>query len=121
MKTIAQELVKVAKQVVAESKGTVEFIRNSAYCRKMIGEITLENFIFSAKDCEKNFLTDLRLAVEEATMSAVNPKDITHSYSVVASYQNTPGIQITANITMVPEETKWNILQNLKAKGYRIK
>jgi hypothetical protein len=118
---IASTLIAESRKMMAESRGTVEFIRNSAFCRKMIGKANLSVFTSAVNSAEQEFLRDLRLACEQGTSFLVEPNDITHSATMVASYQNTPGVEIIANITMIPDDRRWNILEIMKKKGYRIR
>jgi len=111
----------LARGMVAQSKGTVEFKRDYVHFYKQIGETTLHNFASDADAIAKDFMRDLRLACEQATSFAVKPNEVGLRTIYVMSFHNVPGIEVVAGAEAVPDDRRWTVLELLKKKGYRPK
>ena len=110
---------RVAKSVVSESKGTIDPYGRSVIFRKTLYVQTLEKFVKAAKDAAREFLVDIRLSAEQ--IAGVRPNDIPDAGIEVSAFQGGPGISVGVNISAVPDDQRWPLLESLRKKGYRIK
>jgi hypothetical protein len=112
---------RVAKNLRADTKGTVELYGLSAICRKQIGETGIDDFAATCRMIANEFLKDLRAAIDEATLSAVDTRDITSAGISVRAFRNIPGVEVYTGIGAVPRERWENVLMAMKKRGYRIR